>query len=403
MGPPDHKSSAGEHFPILDFIRFGAALLVVFGHARSVLLVGIDSVAQPNTMVRGFYLVTGLHEEGVVLFFVVSGFLVGGLAWQRMAAGSFDGWSYFLSRFTRIYLVLLPSLLLVAILSNLGAALFAEARLYAERPLFPSGVRNGWSWGQIPCHLLSVQAVLCDAWGANPPLWSLGLEWTFYLIGPLFFAIALQPMSIAKRVLLAAAMVGLVVYLQHQNAAFIQWFAFWLLGVFSAVAEKRWRIFLFVGLAGIAICLAALVLSRTRLLPQGTTHALVAIGLAAGLACNKVTRWRCEIRLIDRGARFSYSLYLIHLPVILFAGAAFQSLLAWPNALVQPDLRGISGFCTLVLVALLAAWAFAAITEDHTDRVRRFLGGRLGAKPAGQPSGLSSSDHPASLPTDQKS
>src|SRR5689334_11902743 len=109
---------ATHNWPFLDLLRLGSALLVLFGHTRGLLMEGIGNVEHPNALIRAFYLMTGLQHEGVVIFFVVSGFLVGGSAWQSMAAGRFNAATYFVNRFARIFLVLIPGLLLVLILST---------------------------------------------------------------------------------------------------------------------------------------------------------------------------------------------------------------------------------------------------------------------------------------------
>src|SRR5580704_17059432 len=167
---PSSTVAPGFHWPFLDLVRFGAALLVLFGHSRGLYFASIADVPDAGIATRLFYLATGLQHEGVVLFFVVSGFLVGGSAWRNIEAGRFDARLYLINRFSRIYLVLIPALALVFILDRLGANFLADTRFYAERPLFPSGVSAGWTWNQIPCHLASLQGVICYPWGADPPL-----------------------------------------------------------------------------------------------------------------------------------------------------------------------------------------------------------------------------------------
>jgi peptidoglycan/LPS O-acetylase OafA/YrhL len=361
------------NLPILDLIRFSAALLVLFGHARGVLLVGIDSVSEPNVFIRAFYLISGVQQEGVVLFFVVSGFLVGGSIWEQMKQRRFKTASYLLSRFTRIYLVYIPALMVVGVITVVGVTFLADTRLFAERPLFPSGVSAGWTLEQIPCHLLSVQGVLCGAWGADPPLWSLGFEWTFYLLAPAAFAAILAPMQNVARIMWSVALVSIIYVLHRINASFDQWFAIWLLGVVASVVARRWLVPLPAALAGLALCFIAMILSRTKFLLPDTTDAMVAIGLTLALSCRTLIEWNFSSRTIDRGARFSYSLYLVHLPLCILVGAMLERFAGWPATLVQPDGRGIAAFAAMVSIALLTSWLFACCTEDYTAEVRRRL------------------------------
>ena len=68
----------------LDFIRWSAAMLVVVAHARHLLFVDYyllvykDPTFLHSISNKLFYFITGLGHEAVVLFFVLSGYLVGG-------------------------------------------------------------------------------------------------------------------------------------------------------------------------------------------------------------------------------------------------------------------------------------------------------------------------------------
>ena len=83
----------GQTWPLLDSIRIGAALLVVLGHCRFLYFGTPENVAQSNIWRQLFYLFTGLGHEAVVLFFVLSGFLVGGQILASKAKGVFYPWA----------------------------------------------------------------------------------------------------------------------------------------------------------------------------------------------------------------------------------------------------------------------------------------------------------------------
>jgi peptidoglycan/LPS O-acetylase OafA/YrhL len=372
-------SQSERHWALLDLIRFSAALLVLFGHARGLLLEGIGNVERPTVFIKALYFVSGLQHEGVVMFFVVSGFLVGGSAWRLIAENRFRYPPYLINRFARIYLVYLPALLLVLFLDQTGKHFFLDTRFYGVRPLFPAGVFDEWTWLQIPCHLATLQGVICMPWGANPPLWSLGYEWVFYLIAPLILFPALLSQRRSAVDLAAPALA--VVFLTWWNADWLLWFAVWMLGAFAARLFETKPMSAGVGLVGIVVCVAGLVFSRLKVAPPVATDVMVALGLATAISCRDLMKFGGEINLIRRGAGFSYSLYLIHLPVCLFIGALFERWLQWPAHLVQPDLHGLAGFAGMVAAALLCALLFARVTEDHTARVRRALSRVLLARP----------------------
>src|SRR5262249_47939700 len=83
------EGAHAAHWLFLDCARFGAAVLVLFGHSRGLLFESIANVEAPSALTRAAYLVTGLQHEAVVIFFVISGFLVGGAALKRIEDGQF--------------------------------------------------------------------------------------------------------------------------------------------------------------------------------------------------------------------------------------------------------------------------------------------------------------------------
>ena len=73
-----------KHSSFFDFLRTTAALLVLFGHTRNWLFTNIGSVAEPSKLLKFFWLITVLEHEAVVIFFVLSGYLVGGNVVKKM-------------------------------------------------------------------------------------------------------------------------------------------------------------------------------------------------------------------------------------------------------------------------------------------------------------------------------
>ena len=98
---------------LLNACRWGAALLVVLGHARHLILIDYNHVEYKNIFIKGLYFITGLGHEAVVVFFVISGFLVGGLTLRKWST-QISYKDYFAARFSRIYSVLVPALIVGA-------------------------------------------------------------------------------------------------------------------------------------------------------------------------------------------------------------------------------------------------------------------------------------------------
>lgn len=100
------------HLYWLDWLRFLAALMVVAAHARggNWLEWGRLAEASQTKLVAVFFALTRAGTESVLVFFVLSGFLVGGKMIERLIDGTFDLRTYLIDRVSRIYTPLAPAL-----------------------------------------------------------------------------------------------------------------------------------------------------------------------------------------------------------------------------------------------------------------------------------------------------
>ena len=153
-----------KRFYWLDWFRFLAAFEVVACHARLGVWTHYDQIqaSGKNWLTWIFFASTHLGNEAVVLFFVLSGYLVGGKVLQRTFDRSFDTSAYILDRVTRIYVPFLPALIVSGII---GYAIGA-------RPL---------SLFEFLGNLAGLQSVCVHSYAGNLPLWSLSYEiWFMY-------------------------------------------------------------------------------------------------------------------------------------------------------------------------------------------------------------------------------
>ncbi|MBV1796360.1 acyltransferase [Siccirubricoccus sp. G192] len=151
----------------LDAARFLAAFVVFIGH------VGSGSIGGG----LGWQL-TPYGAPAVVIFFVLSGFVIGYVSHEREKSGR----DYVIARGARLYSVIVPTLVLTALLDYVGT--LVSPSLYATwSPLLGSG---GW---HLPVSLL----FLNETWGAhilpgsNGAYWSLSYEAAYYAIFGLVF------------------------------------------------------------------------------------------------------------------------------------------------------------------------------------------------------------------------
>lgn len=94
-----------NHFYWLDALRFIAAFMVLFSHTRNDFFLpwGELPSEQHNPISFIFYFLGRLGHEAVIVFFVLSGFLVGGRGFERIQKGDFRIANYLIDRFSRIY------------------------------------------------------------------------------------------------------------------------------------------------------------------------------------------------------------------------------------------------------------------------------------------------------------
>jgi len=156
-----------KHYYWIDLLRFLSALLVLLVHYRTNFFVeyGLLPDTQKNIFTQIFFFITRLGEEPVIVFFVLSGFLVGGKAIQRIVDNKAEPTPYFTDRFVRIILPLLASSLLV-----IAVDLITDAQI---------------PFKDIAGSILSLQGIITSS-AHNSPLWSLSYEmWFYILIGSL--------------------------------------------------------------------------------------------------------------------------------------------------------------------------------------------------------------------------
>ena len=152
-----------KHLFWLDTFRFLAALMVVISHTRNAVFVeyGLLAAEEKNILVAMAYAFTRISNEAVIMFFVLSGFLVGGRATDKMIAGTFSPGSYAVDRVSRIFVPLLPALAFTAVV----VAMRGE---------------HVDIW-ELLGNLASLQGVSVESFGGNEPLWSLSYEVWFYV------------------------------------------------------------------------------------------------------------------------------------------------------------------------------------------------------------------------------
>lgn len=225
----DATPNDGAVYAYLDAARCVLAAIVVFAHAWH--LVVADYTGQAPLWARAGYFLAGFSHASVTLFFVLSGYWIERSVEQRLERG----WvwpSYLSDRLSRLWVVLIPALLIGGALDLVGTFwLHTPTHLgLTETYVLRTDVAANLAWLAWIGNLFFLQDILVHPLGSNGPLWSLAWEWWFYLWYP---ALVLSWRSRRP----AAALVTMVIAFWHP--AMLLGFACWLLGTLVRVIERR--------------------------------------------------------------------------------------------------------------------------------------------------------------------
>ncbi|MEG3081837.1 acyltransferase family protein [Halomonas sp. 5021] len=336
-------------------LRGFAVLLVLFYHAK---LTELDFAG---------YL-------GVDLFFVISGFLITGIIRDGIEAGSFSFLNFYFRRAKR----LLPAAFVV-----LAFVLICAPFLLTEIAL------NDLKEQVIGSLLFIANFVIWDQTGyfaaaadTKPLLhfWSLAVEEQYYFVMPLllFFVPRKSWLFVVATIVVASFTLSVYLAPRYPDAAFYLPFTrMWELGLGSLAAivhlhlsGNRW-----LSLARIP---AIALLISVPFLPTGLPHP----GLDALLVCgatlviilgHNASAWESTlpVRAIARVGDISYSLYLVHWPILVFVRAAY---------LDEPPTTAIWIAVALSFVLSIALYRFVEepFRKINPVKPRRFVAGLVG-------------------------
>jgi peptidoglycan/LPS O-acetylase OafA/YrhL len=362
----------------LDLVRALAAWAVMWGHLRALFFVDFQQVKSPSFLLKVTYFVTGFGSEAVLVFFVLSGFLISTAIFGRRAAGSWSWRDYGIDRASRLYVVLIPGLLLGFLWDRLGSTIFASSGIYS-RPLenFASTVvQTQMGIGTFFGNVLFLQTIVCPPFGSNGPLWSLANEFWYYVLFPVLLAagIAWIGCSVRRALPLTTLAVAVAVFAGwHILAAF----PIWLAGTALVVAytnrslpSKAWlMVYVLVSALTLSFCLVAARTGRSTI--SGSN---VAVGIAFALFLFGVLHMNigASTAYYPQATRalagFSYSLYVLHFPFLRFLRAWLVQPQRW-----QPDAVHLLDGFLVGAITLGYAWLISTFTESKTRVVRRWM------------------------------
>lgn len=365
--------SGARGIVILDHLRWLAAILVAFSHVRNHLIVDFSDVQSPGIFARLFYFAAGYGHVAVLIFFVISGFLVGGKLLELLSSPDIStGWRHFLvDRFTRIFIVLWPSLLVAGALLLFIFTVAPHVSLVTESN-WDSGWKDSftsdlsvrkWLLNALLFNELVVPTVFTDG-----VLWSLAYEWTYYMLGLAVVLVIRRHWTVGSIAFLGYAGLLFVLALLNKPELLVAG-GVWVMGILARiVSDRRLLKGTILWLACLALVSVVLVYARVHPLHDYVIGAPIALMLAHA-------RWHDWRMLPGIGhwlSEFSYSLYTTHAPVIGFAMIIAQYMGGFP-ARMAFGVSSVGWVLALLLGTLVFSKLFAMVTEENTAKVRRQL------------------------------
>jgi peptidoglycan/LPS O-acetylase OafA/YrhL len=359
----------------LDGLRGIAAVVVVLYHlflvAEPVLLrQGGSAVGSPLWWISQtpFKLATA-GSEAVLVFFILSGLVV---SLPALGHGSFS-WAGFLSgRLARLYLPVWAS---IAVGTLLVWMIPRDDSAVGRGTWMDTSQATSTSWSRF----VTEASLTRSSYDLNNVLWSLRWELLFSVLLPLFVALAVVAarhwvIAIGSAVILST--VGVLVGIDA-----LRFLPVFFIGTLMAVrldAIREWmrRRKLRPGSALVSVVLVvgslALLIGHWLLRPVVPTGSLAdtllaqlsvlgAAGLVLAAICVAPLRAVLETRAPQWLGKISFSLYLIHMPILATLAFLFGDTRWWLVALVTAPL------------AVLAAWGFHRVIENPSHRLARVV------------------------------
>ncbi len=310
-----------------------AALVVVIAHMHQIFLTPYLGPQHRAAQAFSF-----MADQSVMIFFIISGFLITHSIIENIKRnqGQFDIVAYAASRIARIY----PPLCFAVLLSIIFYSVICFFSLPGSSADFPFGIgafpptREIYviSWADLKNTLFMHNGLL----EVNGPLWSLFVEWRIYILaGTLAWLIK------ANGTMQKIIIFGIFIYscrkLLNINEHSLFYLQVWLIGsITSLVLHKllKWKLpnrkFVL-----IVLCLIILgwVCSTPDLITAGGTNSsfqrsafrLLTCVFWCSLLFYRLPAIAKQIPLARWLGNFSYSLYILHFPIMLFFLSVFHT------------------------------------------------------------------------------
>jgi peptidoglycan/LPS O-acetylase OafA/YrhL len=350
----------------LDFFRGLSALLVLFSHICQIFWSGYFKSEPLNSIVNA---ISGI---AVMVFFVLSGFLISTTVYRNLARHNFNGFDskkFLIDRLVRLYPPLLFSLLLMCIIYGICSLFGLE------------GVRMNIEWANILGSMFFLQNFyeFIKIPTMNGPLWSLSWEFWYYIFALLSVLAVKKPFRYGLCLFLLC-LVGLY---STRALEFFSGLVVWCSGALVFfLFQLNWGrdkvqitltyIALFVGLVVSYFFFSTEIQSNVftggKKYVAGLTFSIVLLLLLMRNNGSLRISENLIFRFFINSSTYSYTLYIIHFPILYFIFLAFDMSSMTNIALF---LMSITSFMFCLLFSAFCSRYLEA--KPILDSIKRFI------------------------------
>ncbi len=365
---------------LMNLLRGVASLQVAAAHLRSEIYPGLRGLEEPGLAYMALAFFTGFAHQAVMVFFLISGWLVGGSLLNKIGQPHALR-SYAIDRATRLWTVLVPTLFMMIGIGLITGAASTEPAGF--------GAPGDFSAGTFLGNVLGLQTIRVERFGGNYPLWSLANETWYYIQFPLLLLI-FSGRGLLQQAACAALLALTVAWLPYVMTLY---FGIWLLGA----AFSRIRVDSSFGARMLLLAIAVGVSVYYRIagvnddiLPETFGQDLVctlpvAILLAAMHYPIGPSAFLQRVATFGKWlSEFSFTLYVLHVPVIDLL--QHIGLTQFGRKQLNPaSAADFAIYFAMLGVLLGTSYLSYLVFERNTYRVRRFAKRLLlptSAKPA---------------------
>ena len=356
---------------LLDLVRGLSALAVLFEHWRMLFFVSYPNILSHRWLFALPYTLFSAGHQAVVVFFVLSGYLVSGSIFRMLKQGRWSWQTYGLHRLVRLWVVLIPWLVLTVLWDQIGMHLHSASAtaLY----LGQSGdriVRDVHATSGIGAffgNLFFLQTIHVSPFGSDQALWSLSNEFWYYVLFPLGLLCLRGGTGLFSRIGSGILFVCVAFFV---GGNILSMFPIWLFGTVLALCpapKLGWRARWIAAALYVPIFFATARLGAIPLLYRDYILGVSTFGLLWAFlsAQSAAADGDSGVRFSRTLARFSYTLYVVHMPLLVL----FAALLVTPQRWV-PTAAHVAIGVSLLMTVVCFAFVVARATEFNTDKVR---------------------------------